>query len=122
MNMGKNNKHYIYAQAQNRDSHLKMGNYKFSEEQKVTQGETESTNDEMEQIRILKAFLAEFQWKEKCNTETGTKQEPVLFWEFICVEDYNETIVNIYNLSFLINDGAIVIFVSQASTMITKQS
>lgn len=85
----------------------------YGEEQKVGQGDTESTNDAMEQLRILKTFLAEFQWKEKCCSENGVRledQEPVLYWEFVCVKDYSETIENIFYLSFLIKDDTIVIF------------
>ncbi len=77
----------------------------------------------MEQLRILKTFLAEFQWKEKCCSENGVRledQEPVLYWEFVCVKDYSETIENIFYLSFLIKDDTIVIFVSSDLILVSK--
>ena len=79
----------------------------------------------MEQLRILKAFLAEFQWKEKCSRENSVQlenAEPVFYWEFVCVKDFSETIENIFYLTFLINDGAIAIFVSPVSTCTAKYS
>ena len=89
-------------------------NKSFSEEQTVIQKKPDSTNEEEEQRRILKIFLAEFQWKEKRQKEQQLKNsEPVFFWEFICVKDYTETIRNVFNLSFLLNDESIFIFVRQ---------